>query len=265
MPKASTRAKHRLLLGMIHLPPLPGSPRGAESLARIESAALREAGTLLEAGFDGILVENYGDAPFFPDNVPPVTVSAMTRVALAVRRLGRFPLGVNVLRNDAAAALSIAAVIEAQFIRVNVHTGVSATDQGILQGRAHETLRLRKALGVEIEIWADVQCKHSRPLADVPLEEAARDLAERAGADSLILTGPRTGEPADPGDLERLAALRLGRPLFVGSGVTEGNLHLYRRSDGAIVGSSVRRRGVAGAPIDPGAARRLAAAWKELT
>ena len=36
----------------------------------------------------------------------------------------------NVLRNDAAAALSIAAVAGATFIRVNVHTGAVVADQG---------------------------------------------------------------------------------------------------------------------------------------
>ena len=74
-------------------------------------------------------------------------------------------IGINVLRNDARAALAIAAVVGAACIRVNVHTGARVTDQGLVEGRAAETLRLRRALGAEsVAIWADVNVKHSAPL-----------------------------------------------------------------------------------------------------
>ena len=73
------------------------------------------------------------------------------------------PVGVNVLRNDAMAGLAIAAATGARFVRVNVHTGVMLGDQGWLHGEAHETVRLRKRLGVEAAILADVMVKHATP------------------------------------------------------------------------------------------------------
>ncbi|MBD3336119.1 MAG: hypothetical protein GF355_11450, partial [Candidatus Eisenbacteria bacterium] len=96
MAKTTTRnivRKRRLLIGTIHLPPMPGSPRSRSSMDRITVAAVTEAKTLLDHGFEGFIVENYGDAPFHPDRVPAVTIAAMTRVAGAVRRLGSFRLG----------------------------------------------------------------------------------------------------------------------------------------------------------------------------
>jgi uncharacterized protein len=136
-----------VLIGMVHLPPLPGAPRGPRERSPTSSSGPADAAALERAGFDGVIVENYMDVPFHPGAVPPVTIAAMTRIVSAVVEACRIPVGVNVLRNDARAALSIAAVTGAAFIRVNVHTGAMWTDQGLLTGSAHETLRLRRVLG----------------------------------------------------------------------------------------------------------------------
>src|SRR5437764_8017935 len=128
------------IVGMVHLLPLPGSPRWAGSLEEVLRRAVEDARALAEGGVDGVMVENFGDTPFYPEQVPPETVAAMTRAARAVVEAVGVPVGVNVLRNDAAAALGIAVAVGARFIRVNVHTGAMWTDQGLLQGRAHETI-----------------------------------------------------------------------------------------------------------------------------
>src|SRR5262249_28717311 len=149
--------------GVVHVLPLPGSPRYEGDLNAVIGAAARDAGLLTEAGFDGVLVENFGDAPFAPDRVPPVTIAAMTACALAVRAAaGTVALGVNVLRNDAAAALAVAIAARADFVRINVHTGARVTDQGIVEGHAHETLRERRALdATRVRLFCDVDVKHS--------------------------------------------------------------------------------------------------------
>ena len=139
------------LVGVVHLPPLPGSPRAGQPCWEIAAGAVRDARTLQTAGFDLVLLENFGDAPFFAERVPPVTVSAITSCAVAVREAcPGLPLGVNVLRNDAEAALAIAAVVGAHCISVNVHTGARVTDQGVVQGRAAETLAPLRDLGMPI-------------------------------------------------------------------------------------------------------------------
>ena len=99
------------------------------------------------------------------------------------------PVGVNVLRNDAGAALGIAAVTGAAFIRINVHAGTMWTDQGVITGRAHRTLRERAALGTDVALLTDVHVKHAVPAPGSALEDAARDLWERAGSDGLIVSG----------------------------------------------------------------------------
>jgi hypothetical protein len=214
--------------------------------------ALEEARILENGGVDGLLVENFGDTPFHPDRVPPETVASMAVVAGEVAGASSLPVGVNVLRNDAAAALGVAVAAQARFIRVNVHVGTMFTDQGILQGRAHETLRRRAALNAPVAVLADVLVKHGTPPPGLGLEEAARDLWHRGLADGIIVTGRATGEETDCGDMARaLASLPEEGKIWVGSGATaETAGDLLAGAHGVIVGSALREEGRAGAPVD---------------
>jgi membrane complex biogenesis BtpA family protein len=253
------------LIGVIHLPPLPASPRFAGDLAAVVASAARDAQLLAEAGFEGIVVENFGDAPFVPGRVSPVTVAAMTTAALAVRAAApEVALGINVLRNDAEAALAIAVATGARFIRVNVHTGARVTDQGLIEGRAHETLRMRRALSAErVALFCDVDVKHSAPLAARPLGEEAHDLALRGLADAVLVTGSGTGRGVDRRDLDEVAAALHGEvPVLCASGVTLDTLSELGEA-GVIVGSCLRASGRAGDPVDGTLARRFAEAFKK--
>lgn len=243
---------------MVHLLPLPGAPRYDGSMQQVLDRAARDARALADGDVDGIIVENYGDAPFFPDVVPPVTVAALTRAIEEVRRAVRLPIGVNVLRNDAMAALSVAAVTGAQFIRVNVHTGALLTDQGWITGRAGETLRLRKALDAPVAIYADVLVKHAVPPAGLTIEDAARDAFLRGGADALIVSGTATGAPADIEDVRRVRHALPAAPIWIGSGVTVASVAaLLEVADGVIVGSALQQDGRAGAEVVTDQVRRL--------
>ncbi len=249
----------KLVVGMLHLPPLPASPLGRASLDAIEKHLLSDAGILSEAGFDAAVVENYGDVPFYKDRVDPVTVAAMTRLSVAVRRgAGDLRLGINVLRNDAAAALAIAFAVDAAFIRVNVHVGATATDQGVIEGRAAETLRLRAALGADVAIWSDVHVKHGRSLAHASIEGEAEDAVLRGLADAVIVSGRATGEPASLDEVRRVKALDLGVPVYVGSGVTEENVRdVLACSDGVIVGTALKEGGRTANRVDRDRALRF--------
>lgn len=248
------------LLGMVHLGPLPGSPRWRGSMSEVVEAAGADARVLVEAGFEGVMVENFGDVPFYPDQVPEETVAAMAVCCLEVRRvLGAGPLlGVNVLRNDAAAALGVATAVGADLIRVNVHGGAMWTDQGLVQGRAHLTLRRRHSLGVEVAVLADVLVKHAHPPAPAEVGEVVRETAERGLADGIIVSGVGTGAPVDLELLDRARAAVSDRPLLVGSGTTLELLpQLMDRASGAIVGSWLKREGRVEAAVDPERAQRL--------
>lgn len=256
-------AGRRPLVGMVHLLPLPGAPAWRGSLDEVTTRAVSEARILEEGGLSGVMVENYGDVPFHPGAVPPETVAAMAVVVQAVVEAVEVPVGVNVLRNDAHAALAVAAATGARFVRVNVHTGAMWTDQGLVQGRAHETLRLRQGLAPDVAILADVLVKHAVPPAGVDVVEAARDQWHRGLADGLVVTGSATGAAVDPSRLESVRRAVPEAPLWIGSGVTPDTVGtILGAGHGAIVGSTLHREGVAGAGIDrERVARLMAGVW----
>ncbi|WP_248897190.1 BtpA/SgcQ family protein [Haloplanus halobius] len=247
------------IVGMVHLPPLPGAPRFDGDREALRRRARRDAHTLVDGGVDALLVENYGDAPFYPDEAPAHVVASMTRLVGAVRREVDCPVGVNVLRNDARAAISIAAAAGADFVRVNVHTGARVTDQGVIEGRAHETLRLRDRLDADVSILADADVKHSAPLGAGHGEPIA-DVVDRGLAAGVVVSGERTGETVAT---ERLTAAAeqcadLDVPLYVGSGVTPETVgETLAVADGVIVGTALKRGGETTAPVDESRVRAL--------
>jgi membrane complex biogenesis BtpA family protein len=257
----------KTLYGVVHLPALPGSPDSRLSLEAIEARALKDSRAYARAGFDGLVLENFGDAPFWPERVGPETVAAMSRIARAIRLdQPGLALGVNVLRNDGEAALAVAAAAEAEFIRVNVLSGVSHSDQGTLTGRAAAILRLRRQLDSAVRIFADVDVKHAVMAAHRDPLHQAEDLVERAGADALLVSGRATGEAPDGALVDRLAARFPAIPVLVGSGLSAANAGLLlARAAGALVGTAVKQGRLTRNPVDSAEAVALVAAVRALT
>jgi len=242
----------RPIIGVVHLMPLPTSPRWGGSLRAVVERAEQEAVALASGGVHGLIVENFFDAPFTKDQVDPAVVSAISLTVQRLMNLVTIPVGINVLRNDARSAMAIATCVDAQFIRVNVLTGVMATDQGLIEGQAHELLRYRRELGSDVKIFADVLVKHARPLGSPNLTTAVQETIQRGLADGVILSGWATGSPPSLEDLELASAAANGTPVFIGSGANWDNIpRLIRAADGVIVSSSLKRRGQIEQPIDP--------------
>ena len=246
----------RPVFGMVHLAPLPGSPLYGGSMDAVIDAALADAFAIVDGGCAGIVIENFGDRPFFATRVPAETIASITRAAAEIAREVDIPIGINVLRNDPRAALGIAAALGAAFIRVNVHTGAMLTDQGVIEGDAAETVRARAILGPGIAIFADVLVKHATPLAPVDVVQSAKDLRLRGLADALIVTGAETGAATDASRVELLRK-HVDAPLIVGSGVTAENAADFREADAAIVGTSLKR----GGRVDVGRVRGVVSAF----
>lgn len=240
------------IIGVVHLLPLPTSPRWGGSLKTVIERAEREATALASGGVDGIIVENFFDAPFTNGQVDPAVVSAMTLIVDRLMNLVTVPIGINVLRNDALSGLAIASIVGASFIRVNVLTGVMATDQGLIEGQAHQLLRYRRELGSDVKILADVLVKHARPLGSPNLTTAVQETIERGLADGVILSGWATGNPPSLEDLELAIAAAKGTPVFIGSGANWDNIStLMQAANGVIVCSSLKRHGQLEQPVDP--------------
>lgn len=251
------------VVAVLHLLPLPGAPRFGGSMPDVIAHLTADLDAYKAGGVDGVIVENFADVPFFPDRVPAQTVEAMTAAAGVARQNFDGPIGINVLRTDALSALEIAAGVSAQFIRVNVHMHPVVSEQGILVGRSHETLRRRVELGVDVQIWADAAVKHGRPLVEIPLGDETRDLVERGCADAVIISGSHTGVSTSLADVET-AASATHVPVYVGSGVKPETVTELSRASGFIVGSSLKRDGLASNEVEPGRVQTFMKAVNEL-
>jgi uncharacterized protein len=238
--------ENKPFFGMIHLQPLAGSVGYArQGTQKILEAALGDLYALESGGVDGVLVENFGDAPF-SKTAPVETVAMMTTILHSLVERANVPIGVNVLRNDGLAAVAMAAATGAALARVNVFCGVAFTDQGMVEGQAREILSLRRDLGSKVLILADVHVKHAAHLTS--LEAAAVD-AERNSPDGLIVSGIATGRRTTPADLHAVKQ-SVSIPVLVGSGVRLDNVSTYREADGFVVGTALKQDGRLGAPVD---------------
>lgn len=249
------------IIGVIHVLPLPGSPRWGGDMNAVVDRARSDAAALAEAGFDGMVVENYGDAPFARGFSGRGAVAGLAAAGVHAGEASGLPLGFNVLRNDALSAVAVAAAAGGRFIRVNVHVGAAVTDQGVVQGEAMETMRAITDMAPGLGVVADVLVKHARPLGEVKLEDISRDTVERGMASALIVTGPATGSSASLEDVSRVKTVVPDVPVLVGSGVTPDTVRgVLELADGVIVGSAIMKDGIAGGPIDLSRARTLVSA-----
>ncbi len=255
----------RALIGMVHLQPLPGAPRAAQSLDEITARAVQEAQLYREAGYHALLIENMHDRPYLKGGVGPEIVAAMAVVGREVCRAVDLPLGVQVLAGANREALAVALGCGASFVRVEGFVFAHVADEGLIESCAGDLLRYRRTIGAaHIAVLADIKKKHASHAltADVSLAETAR-AAEFFLADGVIVTGTATGLAADP---DEVSAVRhaVGLPVLVGSGITAENLSRYAQADAFIVGSWVKQDGLWFNPLDRARVEALAQALRRL-
>lgn len=271
------------IIGVIHLPRLPTTySNGDKGVEEIVEIAVKEARTLEELGYNGVIIENYGDKPYSKRVRDPVTISVMAITTREVVRTTSLRVGVNLLRNSGREAYSIAVAARAHFIRVNALSESIISDSGLIEPEAPR-LRILRTCHPGIEVYADIFVKHAvglatslgiieaesiliaRGMKQDYIREAIVDHIERGGADRLIVTGLRTGEPP-PTDLLKIVKRYSSKPVLVGSGARPNNIEkILKEADGVIVGSYIKREGIAGAPLDVERARIFIEAARRAT
>jgi membrane complex biogenesis BtpA family protein len=137
------------------------------------------------------------------------------------------------------------------------------TDQGIIEGAAHDVINYKNQIDSSVEIYADIHVKHASPLGAFSLIEAAENALQRGKADQIIVTGGSTGKPPSVRMLKELSDEGI-KPI-VGSGFSLKNLHeLVPFIQGAIVGTSIKKNYRVTNPIDLESASALAQEWKNV-
>jgi hypothetical protein len=255
----------RMLVGMVHVQALPGTPRASVPVQEVVDRAVEDARAYRDAGFNAVMIENMHDVPYLRRRVGPEVTACMAVVAREVRRSVSLPLGVQVLAGANQEALAVALAAGAQFVRAEGFVFAHVADEGIMESDAGELLRYRRALGAQgVRVFADIKKKHSAHAitADVTLAETAH-AAEFFLVDGVIVTGAATGVAADPGEVAGVAGA-VAVPTLVGSGITPGNMAQFAAADGFIVGSWVKQDGHWAKPLDAARARAVVEAFRGL-
>ena len=261
------------VIGVIHLSRLPKTTTVGAQLDKLIETAVYEARELCNLGYDGVIIENYGDAPYEKRVTDPLTLASMAIIVREVVKSVECKVGVNLLRNSGLEAYSIALAAGARFIRVNALVETIVSDSGLIEPEAPR-LRDVRLNHPGVEVYADILVKHATSLrvslsmlestsiaSKGDAEEYMRDLieeyVERGGADALVVTGLKTGE-LPPLSLVKMVKKYSRVPVLIGSGVTIDNVEeIVKIADGVIVGSYIKKGGKAGNPLDPHRAKLL--------
>lgn len=269
-PSALTEifAAQKPVIGVIHLGPLPGAPdyRGTP-VEDIYRAAQRDAEALTAGGVDGLCVENASDMPFArPEDIGPETVAALTASCLAVQSVSGLPIGITCVANAVISALAAAKAVGARWVRANQWVNAYVANEGLLNGPAPAAMRYRSNIhATDIRIFADVHVKFGAHAitADRSVTEQATD-AEWFGADALIATGLRTGNPTQSSEVQEVRD-GTSLPVLVGSGLAPAQVsELFTHADGAIVGQWLKHDGVWWNPVDERRVKELMSAVTDL-
>jgi len=246
------------LIGMIHLPPLPGSPgyRGL-TIREYLDYSVKEAEKLYVAGFNGVIIENYMDYPFSIRISDRISLELFSKIVEHVRReFNDFEIGVNILRNSGVEAAWIACVSNADFIRVNSYYEPVLAPEGFLQPIAREIWSVLNTLDCRVKIYADVNVKHAKPLIDIV--DALHDTCSRGRVNGVIITGRATGYETSLNDILLARRMCRDKEIWVGSGVNHDNIGSYIDIvDGLIIGTSIKIDGVTSNPIDVNRAKLI--------
>ncbi len=230
------------IIGVIHLPPLPGYP-DSPGLDAVIDKALGDLAALEAGGAQGALVENEYDRPHRVLSSAETT-AAMTRVTReVVTASADVRVGAEILLNDPEASLAVTHAAGGSFIRTDYFVDPMSRPEhgGAMRIDAAGLLAYRRAIGADdVLILADIQVKYATMLVERSLAESA-SLAAEAGADAIVVTGDATGHAPD---VASVAAAKEGAgaiPVILGSGLDAGNAEaLLAVADGAIVGTGLK-------------------------
>ena len=245
--------QQKSIIGMVHLPALPGTPLYDEStgMAGIREWVKRDLDALQSGGIDAVMFCNENDRPYRLDS-DFASVAAMADTVASVRGDLSVPFGVNVLW-DPNATLAVAAATGASFCR-EIFTGAFGSDFGIWQRSAGDSWRYRRQIGAQnVRMIYNINAEFAAPLAPRPIADVAKSVVFSSSPDAICVSGPITSQPASASALSEVcnAIAGSGVPVLVNTGFKTANAaELLQFVDGAIVGSSLKVDGITWNPVD---------------
>jgi len=240
------------IIGMLHLPPLLGSPNYdySKTLDDLVEIALKDVKALINGGVDGILISNENDVPYLL-KVGPETIASFTYIVSKLKGDLTVPFGIDVLWGNAKASYAIAKSVGARFVRTLL-TGVHAGDLGLINTYGAEVMRYRKFIRADdIKTFIYLNPEMSAPLAQRPLHIVARTVSWLSIADAFCVSGPMPGMPPELDLVKRIKKEVPAVAVIANTGMNKENIEKYLKVvDGAIVGTGFKIGNITLNPVD---------------
>lgn len=232
----------RIIYGVIHLTPLPGTPYYGQGFEQTLDTAARSARALERGGASGCLIQT-GDRVYrTDDSSDPARIVALGLVVHAVVNATgpTFRVGVQVMYNSIETSLAIAKVTGGSFVRAVALVGATNADHGEIRADPYRVITYRRSVGAgDIQIIADIATIHHRDAR--PLAELAH-CAYRVGADAVTVGDP--DELQTTSWVAEVRAMSPMLPIFIAGHTNHANAaRLLAKANGAFVGTCFESAG----------------------
>ena len=229
------------IIAMCHLNPLPGDPKydPKTGMKDVIEWARKDFLALQNGGVDSVMFSNEFSLPYLTA-VEPVTVAAMGRVIGELMSEIRIPFGVNVLW-DPKRSLDLAVSTGAKYVR-EIFSGVYASDFGLWNTNAGETVRHQHAVGAEdVKLLYNIVPEAAVYLGGRDIVQVAISTVFNHRPDGLCVSGLTAGVETDTSLLKNVKKAVPDTIVFANTGVRADNVsEQLALSDGAIVGTTFK-------------------------
>lgn len=232
--------KKKLVFGLIHLKPLPGTPLYQEGLFEESlEKAVKDAKSLHEGGADGCLVQTVDRIYPSTDDADYARVSAIAIITHAVKQVTgpEFHVGAQIMWNCITPSLGVAKAAGASFTRATALIGTTTSAYGIINANPLKVQNYRKLIGAqEVGIISEIQGYHFDWVGgDLPIEQRAR-MAMTVGANAVeVMHGD---EDKNNAMVTQIKNMDPNIPVILGGKTNLENVRSrLSLADGALVGS----------------------------
>lgn len=231
--------KKRVVIGLVHLLPLPGTPFFEEgNFERALDKAVSDACALDQGGADGCLIQTVDRVYPDEDQADYARVAAMAAIVHAVYQATgpQFQIGVQIMFNALKASAAVAKVCGGSFLRCAALVGATLTASGLVKAKPYEFQEYRSRIGAtNLKLIAEVDGMHFRWLGGKPTVEVAR-AAYYAGAHAVEVA--HQDEDTSNRVVREIKQALPDLPVILGGFTNHDNAaRRLREADGAFVGT----------------------------
>ena len=232
--------KKKVIIGLVHLLPLPGTPfYEPGNVEKAMDKALADATALYEGGADGCLVQTIDRVYPVGEEADYARVAAIANITKAVAEATgpEFQIGVQILWNAFKASLAVASVSGGSFLRLNAFVGATMTPSGVAEANPVDFQNYRAQIDAQhIKLIAEVDGMHFHWLDGSKSAVEVAGLARNAGAHAVEVA--HKDEATNLRVVREIKEVYPDLPVILGGNTNHENAaRRLADADGALVGS----------------------------